>query len=213
MAILVMKGGLVMSEIDVGQHMCPVCGEYEFPCYGSFEICPICMWQDDCIQEDNPDETCCANRKSLNEYKQLWKEWLEKTDDTSRHKMSSCPVCERPHTFEDVGGYIYCSHCDCIDSVLHFLNSDEPEVIDGVSVDKLKKAYRESLRSKTKLCPECGTWNMYHYAYVSTYEMCPDCGWIDDYEQSFYKDQADGANKLSLSQAIAEYKTKNLSRE
>ncbi len=55
------------------QHMCPVCGKYEFPYDGSFDTCEVCGWVDDPIQLEDPDEDLCANRESLNQYKAKWK--------------------------------------------------------------------------------------------------------------------------------------------
>jgi len=55
------------------EHMCPVCGKYEFPYDGSFDTCEVCGWVDDPIQLENPDEDKCANRESLNEYREKWK--------------------------------------------------------------------------------------------------------------------------------------------
>ena len=48
--------------------MCPCCGKHVFsegP--GSFEICPVCGWEDDAVQYRNPDFRGGANRLSLNE--------------------------------------------------------------------------------------------------------------------------------------------------
>ena len=35
-------------------HICPVCGKYTFEKYNSFEICPVCGWMDDVVQEKGP---------------------------------------------------------------------------------------------------------------------------------------------------------------
>ena len=53
---------------------CPVCGKYKFiegP--GSYEICPICKWEDDLVQEKDPSFKGGANVLSLNEYRNLWR--------------------------------------------------------------------------------------------------------------------------------------------
>lgn len=89
-----MNGGFIMSEQNsnitqippAGKHRCPVCGQYEFPNRNSFDICSICGWQDDVIQEMYPDETAGANGKSLNSYKAAfdsgWRpDWLDDDDD------------------------------------------------------------------------------------------------------------------------------------
>lgn len=54
-------------------HKCPVCGKYEFPHMNSFDICPVCGWEDDGVQEDDPDEEDCANHMSLNEAREAYK--------------------------------------------------------------------------------------------------------------------------------------------
>ena len=49
------------------RHKCPVCGEYEFERHNSFDMCPVCGWTDDAVQEKDPDRGGCANGMSLNE--------------------------------------------------------------------------------------------------------------------------------------------------
>ena len=46
---------------------CPVCGKYEFPEENSFDICPICSWQNDGVQADNHNYAGGANHFSVNE--------------------------------------------------------------------------------------------------------------------------------------------------
>ncbi len=63
---------MISKEDYYKPHMCPVCGEYEFPGFDSFDICPVCGWEDDAVQEDDPDFGG-ANPETLNGYKALYK--------------------------------------------------------------------------------------------------------------------------------------------
>lgn len=58
--------------IEVPPYKCKVCGqcEIEFP----HDICPVCGWEDDVIQNDKPDCVGGANQMSLNQYKKFWEE-------------------------------------------------------------------------------------------------------------------------------------------
>ncbi len=61
----------------MAKHKCPVCGQYEFSRKDSFEVCEICGWEDDSLQEDEPDYAGGANRLSLNQFR---KEWIEENE-------------------------------------------------------------------------------------------------------------------------------------
>jgi len=56
---------------------CPCCGfitipdDGTFP--GSFYICPVCYWEDDGVQFDEPDFRGGANKMSLNEARETYK--------------------------------------------------------------------------------------------------------------------------------------------
>jgi hypothetical protein len=54
------------------KHKCPVCGEYEFPGANSYDICPICNWEDSEFQLRNPDDPGGPNKPCLSEYKANW---------------------------------------------------------------------------------------------------------------------------------------------
>ena len=52
---------------------CPVCGKYTFQSGpGSYEICPVCGWEDDKAQYKDPNLKGGANRLSLKEYKKQY---------------------------------------------------------------------------------------------------------------------------------------------
>lgn len=55
-----------------GKHKCPVCGQFEE--YNSLDICEVCGWQDDAVQEATPDSTTGANHISLNQAKKAYKQ-------------------------------------------------------------------------------------------------------------------------------------------
>lgn len=49
--------------------ICPVCKKHIFSEHASYEICPICGWEDDAVAARHPDLEGGANGMSLNEYK------------------------------------------------------------------------------------------------------------------------------------------------
>lgn len=52
---------------------CPVCGQYTFKSGpGSYEICPVCGWEDDKAQYKDPNLKGGANKLSLKEYKERY---------------------------------------------------------------------------------------------------------------------------------------------
>ena len=55
------------------KHKCPVCGKYEFEEEDSYEICPVCGWEDDDLQESNPDYAGGANHMSLNQAREAYR--------------------------------------------------------------------------------------------------------------------------------------------
>ena len=65
------------------RYQCKCCGYYtmtEKPvdpdrAPGTFEICPVCRWEDDSLQFLNPDMRGGANRVSLNEAKENFKKF------------------------------------------------------------------------------------------------------------------------------------------
>ena len=48
---------------------CPVCGQHIFERIGDYEICPVCGWENDRIQFEDPAFAGGANEMSLNEYR------------------------------------------------------------------------------------------------------------------------------------------------
>jgi hypothetical protein len=52
---------------------CACCGSVSLPPDTIFEICPICGWQDDGVQNDKPDYVGGANKMSLNQAKEAYK--------------------------------------------------------------------------------------------------------------------------------------------
>ena len=69
--------GVKMKERTDTRHLCPVCGKYEFENKNSFDICPVCNWEDDGVQLDDPDWTEGANQMSLNEAREAYKNGLQ----------------------------------------------------------------------------------------------------------------------------------------
>lgn len=52
-----------MEEIE--SLRCPICGKYYFPMRRSYEICPVCGWEDDPVQRGDEEYTGGANHMSV----------------------------------------------------------------------------------------------------------------------------------------------------
>jgi hypothetical protein len=59
---------------------CMCCALPTLPNESIFEICPLCGWQDDGVQNDDPDFDGGANKLSLNKYRQKWIEDHKKSN-------------------------------------------------------------------------------------------------------------------------------------
>lgn len=49
------------------KHTCACCGQQTIVGLDCFEICPVCNWEDDAVQRDDPEFQGGANQMSLNE--------------------------------------------------------------------------------------------------------------------------------------------------
>lgn len=56
-------------------HICPVCKKHYFD--DGFDVCPICGWTFDIVQEKYPDAKKLGNIMSLNEAKKAYAEGKE----------------------------------------------------------------------------------------------------------------------------------------
>ena len=82
--------------------VCPICERHQFE--DSYDICPVCFWENDGVQYDGPDFGGGANYLSLNDYKKRWKKLndilpkLMKQYNISKTNLSPGPKESLPST-------------------------------------------------------------------------------------------------------------------
>lgn len=57
--------------------LCPCCGQYYRNFTEDFGVCEVCGWEEDCVQENDPDYEGGANVMSLNQARKAWLEGRE----------------------------------------------------------------------------------------------------------------------------------------
>ena len=86
-----------MAVTDATRFPCPCCGyltlEEEPP--GTFDICPVCHWEDDNVQFDDPSREGGANRVSLTDARRNYLQIGASSPDCLEHVREPLPN-ERP---------------------------------------------------------------------------------------------------------------------
>lgn len=84
---------------------CPCCGNLTMPDNGSFPgsfvICPVCFWEDDDVQLDNPDFAGGANRPSLNQARSNYRMFGAK-DEQARSLVRPPKASELPPSSDGI---------------------------------------------------------------------------------------------------------------
>lgn len=57
--------------------LCPVCEQHRYRYDDFFEVCPVCGWEDDGVQRDDPDYGGGANHMSVNQARKAFAEGKE----------------------------------------------------------------------------------------------------------------------------------------
>ncbi len=60
------------ENLNIHPYKCKVCGMGNIE--QSYDICQFCGWEDDSLQNENPNYMGGANHMSLNQYNKFWEE-------------------------------------------------------------------------------------------------------------------------------------------
>lgn len=112
--------------------LCPVCGQFQFGEDDNFEICEICGWEDDSLQRDEPDFAGGANKMSLNQARQAWKE----------KQRIKCPVCGQ-YEFERDNSLEICEVCGWQNDGDQLYDPNEERGANQMSLNQARKAWAQ----------------------------------------------------------------------
>ena len=69
------------NEMQEPTKPCPCCGIGRIEDgEDTYDICPVCLWEDDGVQNDDPDFEGGANSDSLNQHRKKFKEIYKRPD-------------------------------------------------------------------------------------------------------------------------------------
>jgi isopentenyldiphosphate isomerase len=129
---------------------CACCGELNVKMRNNFEICPICNWQDDAVQNDEPDYDGGANHISLNQAKEAHKNKMTNNSIAGNKRplilqnkngyLYECPCCKK-HKFNFNGDHSICPVCNWQNDLIQNKNPDEADCANYMSLNQARKAY------------------------------------------------------------------------
>lgn len=72
---------------------CPCCGYLTLPQEppGTYELCPVCWWEDDGVQFKDPDRRGGANSPSLSEARENFRKFGASDRDLADQVRAPCP--------------------------------------------------------------------------------------------------------------------------
>jgi len=76
-----MNASADVSGVMIPLLSCPVCDYQSLPIRGNWDVCLVCGWQSDPVQEAVPDEPVGANNVSLNQARQNYAQFSLSSED------------------------------------------------------------------------------------------------------------------------------------
>lgn len=154
---------------------CPCCGYYTLS--DDFEICAICWWEHDFVQESKPDSRIGANGESLREAQRNFAAFGA---SSAVFKQDVRPPAAR-----------------------HFRDPDFRPLDEGGQQDVLARDIIQGRRQPPRLlsCRCCG----YYRNVAKEHDVCEICGWQHNVAQESDPDTEVGPNDVTLRAAQANF--------
>lgn len=144
------------------KYKCPICGKAEFSSENSFEICNHCGWQNDGIQNEDPNFWGGANDLSLKDYRKNYQEllkvdpkykWSQNDKKVEFEKMEKnikhlCPVCNN-YYFNELDSHEICKNCGWIDNWTQEKFPDYENSSNKLSLELYKKEYEKRIQESS----------------------------------------------------------------